>query len=315
MRKNLAWALLAALSLTACEKEGDTDNGPVELRLSSGIEVQTKATHGLDQAFKKDETIHVWVDDAKDVQTEVAKEYLYENNELTVGETGALTGSSMYFPQTGNKVNIYALHTNATWTGDAYLSKFTHTVASDQRSSTNGYANSDLAYVGVTGVARTPSAVSLSFQHLLSKIEVVLKAGAGETGFLSKDNIDKVEILGTCLKAAVSLSKDDLKEIKEAVGSGVGTISIDTDVTAEGATTEVLNEAIIVPQTVAKDEDFIKITLKSGGEFIYKLEKETTFQSGKKYKYTITANQTGLSVDSSIENWGDGGTATGDATM
>ncbi len=59
MRKNLAWALLAALSLTACEKEGDTDNGPVELRLTSGVEVQTKATHGLDTKIKEGLWVYV----------------------------------------------------------------------------------------------------------------------------------------------------------------------------------------------------------------------------------------------------------------
>ncbi|WP_455635840.1 hypothetical protein [Parabacteroides sp.] len=66
MRKNLAWALLAALSLTACEKEGDTDNGPVELRLTSSVEVQTKATHGLDTKIKEGLPVLVWVDNANE---------------------------------------------------------------------------------------------------------------------------------------------------------------------------------------------------------------------------------------------------------
>lgn len=313
MRKNVAWALLAALSLTACEKEGDMDNGPVELRLTSGIEVQTKAGHGLDKAFKEGENVYVWVDDAKDTQTEVTKENLYVAKEMTVQSGGALQGDVMYFPQTGNKVNIYAFHHAKAKVHPVFGTSLTYLVELDQTKEAD-YAKSDIAYAKATNVARTTSAVSLSFYHLLSKVEVVLKEGSGDQNFLS--DISKMEILGTYQGASITLDKTtDPDKFTVSTSAMVEAIQIDADVTPKDATTETLNEAIIVPQTVAKDADFIKITLKSGGVFTYKLAEATTFESGKKYKYTITANQTGLSVTSSIESWSDGGSATGDATM
>ena len=86
----------------------------------------------------------------------------------------------------------------------------------------------------------------------------------------------------------------------------VQNITIDTDITAEGATS-ILNEAIIVPQTIEAGTAFIKITLAAGGEFVYKMKDGgTTFESGKKYRYTITANQTAIEVSSSIHDWDEG---------
>ncbi|WP_455634449.1 fimbrillin family protein [Parabacteroides sp.] len=313
MKKNLAWALLAALTLTACEKESDmSDNGPVELRLTSGIEVQTKTTHGLDQAFKQDEQIHVWVDNA---ETDAA---LYENNVLKQAADNALTGgTAMYFPQDGKGVDIYALHGIVTLTEKAPYptAELAHTVASDQRSSTstNGYAESDLAYARKIDVTRETPIVNLTFQHLLSKIEVVLKEGDGETGFLG--NIDKVEILGT--KPTANFTLDKATEVDAISVSAAGTetaIEIDADVTTDAP--EILNEAIIVPQNIEKETPFIQITLTSGGVFTYKLKEGTTFDSGKKYKYIITANQTDLTLTATIEPWGDGiGDDEGAATM
>lgn len=311
MKKNIAWVFLAALSLTACEK--DADSGPVELRLTSGIEVQTKAGHSLDEAFKAGDNVYVWVDDAKDAQTEVTKENLYVAKEMTVQSGGALTGDAMYFPQTGNKVNIYAFHHAKVSVPPAFGISLTYLVEVDQTTEAN-YAKSDIAYAKATNVARTTSAVSLNFYHLLSKVEVVLKEGSGDQNFLF--DISKMEILGTYQGASITLDKTtDPDKFTVSTGAAIEAISIDTDVTAKDATTEVLNEAIIVPQTLNADTEFIRITLNSGGVFTYKLANETTFESGKKYKYTITVNQTGLSVATSITNWNNGESVNGDATM
>lgn len=310
MKKNIAWVFLAALSLTACEK--DADSGPVELRLTSGIEVQTKAGHGLDEAFRAGDNVYVWVDDAKDTQTEVTKENLYVAKEMTVQSGGALTGDAMYFPQTGNKVNIYAFHHAKVSVPPAFGISLTYLVEVDQTTEAN-YAKSDIAYAKATNVARTTSAVSLNFHHLLSKVEVVLKEGSGDQNFLS--DISKMEILGTYQGASITLDKTtDPDKFTVSTGATIEAIQIGADVTSASGT-ELLNEAIIVPQTLSADTEFIRITLKSGGVFTYKLTNETTFESGKKYKYTITANQTGLSVTTSITGWNNGESVNGDATM
>lgn len=307
--KNYILFAAAALMLGACSNDENLDNlnGPVELRLTSGLEVQTRATHSLDTQLKNGEEVHVWVDDAKNTQTTVTKENIYENCILTAGDNGALSGETMYFPETGNQVNIYAIHGNF---GDADFTDFwsagqTHTIVQDQKSSGDGYAKSDLVYAKHTNVARTKQAVNLEFRHLLSKIEIVLVQGEG------KPTIDKVEILYTKLDA--KFTPDKTEENIAITASGTveeNPIEIDKDLTtktdAEGTdeSKKKLNEAIIVPQDLTKGTPFIRVTTAEGGKLIYRLPENKTFDPAKKYRFTVTANLTELKVVSAkITDW------------
>lgn len=303
--KNYILLAAAALMLGACGNDENLDNlnGPVELRLTSGLEVQTRNSHNLDQLLKNGEQVHVWVDDAK------TDEELYADNTLTAGEQGALTGgNTMYFPETGNGVDIYAIHGN--W-GSTALTGFwgteqTHTMAQDQRTgqATDGYALSDLVYAQVLDQARTKQAVNLTFTHLLSKVEVVLVRGEGYP------NISKVEILNTQLDAKFIPTKAEENITVSVSGTeGENPIEIDKDLTSrtnaagDDESKKNLNEAVIVPQTLASGTAFIRVTTTEGGELIYKLKEETTFAPATKYRYTVTANLTGLEVTATITPW------------
>lgn len=307
--KNYILLAAAALMLGACSNNENLDNpnGPVELRLTSGLEVQTRNSHNLDTQLKNGEEVHVWVDDA------TTDKELYADNTLTAGDQGALTGGiTMYFPETGNNVDIYAIHGN--W-GSTALTGFwgtelTHSVAQDQRTGqdTDGYAQSDLVYAKSTDVSRAgnPTTVNLIFTHLLSKVEVVLVRGEGYP------NINKVEILNTKLDAKFTPNRES--EITATAdgtidGTTLNAIEIDKDLTSsknaagDDESKKKLNEAIIVPQTLAKGTPFIRVTTNEGGELIYRLKEETTFALATKYRYTITANLTGLEVTATITPW------------
>lgn len=305
--KNYILLTAAALMLGACSNDENLDNpnGPVELRLTSGLEVQTRAAHGLNTQLKNGEEVHVWVDDA------TTDKELYTDNTLTAGDKGALTGGkTMYFPETGNNVDIYAIHGN--W-GSTALTGFwgteqTHSVAQDQKSSGNGYAQSDLVYAKSKDVKRgeNPTTVNLTFTHLLSKVEVVLVPGKGYP------NINKVEILNTKLEAKFTPNRES--EITATAdgtidGTTLNAIEIDKDLTSsknaagDDESKKNLNEAVIVPQTLAKGTPFIRVTTNEGGELIYRLKEETTFALATKYRYTITANLTGLEVTATITPW------------
>ncbi len=308
MKKYILFA--AALTvLAACNKDDNQPEGssPVEIRLTSSLEAQTRATHDLDTKIAENETVYVWVDDAG---TNAA---LYTNNALTVGSDGALSGgTAMYFPSSGNGVDIYAIHGNLSSTSSFWNQSITHTVATDQQTSVTdaaaGYAVSDLVYCKSADVARTTSAVTLTFTHLLSKIEVVLKQGNGAPV------VAKAEIINTQLEATFTPAKTDDGITVTASGStGENAITIDCGVTTS---TDVLNEAIIVPQTIAGGTKFIRITTDQGGELYYTIPTAgVTFEAGYKYRYTITVNLTGLEVTSEITNWNDGGEVDSTATM
>lgn len=302
----------AALMLAACSNEdlpGNDPNAPVEIRLTGGLEVQTRTSHNLDTQLKNGEQVHVWVDDAGNV----ADKELYKDRELTAGDDGALTGETMYFPQTGNAVDIYALHGNfgadTDWAESGFWGEsITHKVEQDQKTGqpADGYAKSDLVYAKSTGVARNgnPTSVNLAFSHLLSKIEVVLVKGAGSP------EIAKMEILNTKLEAFFTPDKANGFKVIDNGTDGRNPIEIDTDLTfaADAAGTDEnkknLNEAIIVPQLLTKDTPFIRITTTAGGELVYKLPKDKTFDPAKKYRFTVTANLTELKVVSAkITDW------------
>ena len=245
--KQYLFLATALLGLAACNETENLSgyDGQVELRFTSGINVQTRSSHGLDTQLKDGETVHLWIDDSKNRQQTIDQENLYENILLTKegGVAGTLSGSTpMYFPLTGNDVNIYDLHTNATWFGNTYPARsLTHTVAADQRSETDGYATSDLTYAKLTGVPRSgnPTPVAVQFRHLLSKVEVILKKGVGENDFLA--GITKVEILNTLPQAQFTLDKEkpaygkntELPDGIEITADGTAqNITIDTDITA-----------------------------------------------------------------------------------
>lgn len=154
-------------------------------------------------------------------------------------------------------------------------------------------------------IARTKEAVNLQFEHLLSKIEVVLVKGAGSP------EIAKMEILNTKLEAVFTPDKQSNFEVVENGTAGDNPIEIDIDLTdaktaANTASDEgkELNEAIIVPQELAQGTAFIRVTTAEGGVLIYRLPEDKTFDPAKKYRFTVTANLTELKVVSAkITDW------------
>lgn len=298
--KAIHYMLFAAATLTLAACTGDElldkPNAPdaqVELRLTSALEVQTRAAHGFDTQLKEGEKVHVWVDDA------TTDAPLYSSNTLTAGNDGALTGGeTMYFPATCNSASIYAIHGNFAENTDYtnfWGAEQTHTVMQDQRSDGIGYAQSDLVYCKLSNVSRNgnPTTVGLTFEHLLSKVEVVLVQGAG------KPTISKAEILNTRLNATFTPDKTDETVTVTASGTkGENPIEIDNDLSD-------VNEAVIVPQTLKKGTKFIRITTPDGDKLVYSLPADKTFKPGEKYRFTITVEKGNLIVKT-VENAAEG---------
>lgn len=319
MKAKLVMTLAAAtMILAGCNNDENeiTDNWNGEIRLTSGVSVQTRAnnTDVPDKQIAAGQTVYTWVDKAAD---NGATEYISAWT-LTAQGDGTFTGSSQYYPTDGSNLDFYAMHGNFAFTEGSSTfpaSAITHTVAADQ--STNlgtAYLDSDLLYGLKKGVERSKSAVDLTFYHLLSKVEVALKKGAGKP---SLDNAT-VTIENTRLKAAFTPGKtadinNTTTSAAQAARAGLVTcptgdnapasIKIATEVT-DDFSSATYAAAIIVPQTVAADTKFIKVALADGGTFYYKIPTDDfKLESGKKYQYKITVNQTGLSVTSKIEDW------------
>lgn len=300
-------ALFAAtlLLLAGCSADPMTDDAPdgrVPIRLTGGIEVQTRAHTDMDAQFPAGRNVAFWVDNA------ATGEQLYGNNVLrSDGSDGFTGGEPMFFPQEEDAVDIYALHTNAALTETFPEEALTHTVASDQRAA-GDYHASDLLYAANRGVAKTTSAVPLTFYHMLSKVRIAIAPGTPETDLAGA----KVEIVGTKTSAAFTPSKTAdptdrtvRATMVEATGSAED-ITLDNAVSADFRVANVdYNDAVVVPQTVAAGGDFIRITLAGNTVLTWRPTATLTLESGKRYTYEVTVTMTGLKVSAVVSDWED----------
>lgn len=297
MKKNMIFAAIAALALTACSNDDDIKvGGDNAILLTSSLNVaETRAATDIQtSAFDAGETVDV---------------YITENNggnnpttypqpiEYTTGAGGALTvGTQYYYPTSGNGVNIYALYPATAATGELF------TIKEDQSTDAN-YKASDLMYgkpVVANPVSPSANAVNIKFSHLLSKVTINLIAGANVTSLEGA----KVELLG--VKPSTTLTAG-INGYSITAASGDA-----TPITVMTATETVTSgSAIIVPQTLP--EMFLQVTL-GGATLTGKLASGAPeLTAGNAYTYNITVNMRGgaLEIEGSITPWDDGGTDIG----
>lgn len=292
-----------AVLLQSCSKEESPD-GPetslTKLRLTSGVVIHSKASYPqADVQITEGEGVMVYVDRAS-----AEAEQLY-SQKMTADGAGNLTGTTtMYFPENGDKVNIYALHTNsAAVTAGSFPTTFTHTVSTDQ-TTLDAYVSSDLLYAKAADIAKTVNAVPLQFYHQLSKLRVAIVAKDG----IGQEDISEITINGLKSSADVTLSKEAAPDFLTVTASGdPKPIRIGTDLSADFSDENIrFNDAIIVPQELTAGTEFLKISFADGKEVTSDLYSGISFASGKQYTIEITLDKGLLSLATSVSDWVDG---------
>lgn len=283
---------VAATAFAACSNDENGVNEPTPIRLSSSLTVlETRAgTDVQTSQFLVGEKVDVFI--SEDVAAgETAKNFYDQPLVYTTGNNGALTTTEQpYFPTGGNAVNIHAVYPSGTVTAfDETAVEFT--VQTDQSTDAD-YKASDLMYGAPQSnpVSRTPNAVVLTFNHLLSKVTVTLTAGTGNP---SLDGA-KVELVNVSPTVEFTPST-------QALGTAKGTA---TDITVMNATALSLSgSAVIIPQTLA--QDFVRVTLSDGKVLTGRLNDNTapTLAAGNEYQYNITVELATLTISSTIVAW------------
>lgn len=303
----------ATMILAGCSNDENepVDNWNGEIRLTSGVTTQTRANTQATQ-IQSGETVYAWADKAS-----ATPNYINAWT-LTAGSGNDFTGTSQYYPTDGSSLDFYALHGNfkeTTFTENTTevpVSAIVHSVEADQSNTDmKNYAKSDLLYAVQKGVARSSNAVQLPFYHILSKVEVALKSGDGNPNLTGAT----VTIVGTKLKADFTPNKAaDMTNQSARAGmiaingnnNDATPITIRTVTTTNFDSNSDYGEAVVLPkQTINAKTAFIQVKLSNNAVFTYKIPdgEPLTLESGKKYTYKITVNQSGLTVTSTIEDW------------
>lgn len=311
MKKHLFFAA-TLLSLAACNNEeftpADDPNTPMEIRLSSGIDMQTRAGGVPDTQIAAGQQAGVFINDAGNGDV-VSANLKYDAD----GSGGLALASdpaqeTPYYPATGNDVTMAAYHpynAGAALEGGGYA----FAVSADQ-SSDAGYYASDLLYSASKEYARQKTAHNITFRHKLSKVECTLTSGIGSPDLTGAT----VSIVNAKTDITFKPADGTLSDLPNAP-------TADIKLNSTIATGSYIG--IIPPQTYNKSSQFLKITLGAeagGNTFYYTIPNESgdedlPLDENKVYKYTIQVNRTGLSVTSTIEEWGDGGNHSGNAEM
>lgn len=310
----------AAIVMVACNNE-ETDNWAGEIRLSSGLAVQqvnsTRAANDIQSGqFAAGEKIDVFINEAVNAGETATTSYT-QPLVYTAGGNGAMSTSDQpYYPTSGKNVNIYAYYPSGTVTSIDVNSEIDFTVVADQSSDAN-YKASDLMYgtPDKNPVGRTKNHVNITFKHLLSKVTVTLKQGAGIKNLTNA----KVELLNVLPTTKLDPSTGTI--------SGAEADKDKIAITVMDKGTNLSGSAVVIPQTLNQEVEgkrrFIRVTLNTGGvlysQNLTDADNEPIgdieMTAGNEYKYEITVNLTSLDITSSINPWGPGGSYTGEAEM
>jgi len=292
MKKYFIFA--AAIAMAACSNDGSEQINPsvqkddvIRLSACVGGAVQTRAGAALmHNQFASGKTIKVKPTDKASVKE-------YDEVVYTADGSGGLNPTvTQYYPAGGGTVDIYAYYpSNASTATDGYV------VTLDQ-STDAAYEAVDLMYATLTDINKESSeaARTLNFNHKLSKIIVTLAKGTGiQDSELAIATVKLKNVIykgtfapGTGTFTAASATTDNLGDVIIANNAG-----------------QTHHSAIVIPQSVSGK--IIEVTIGSTAKE-YTIPSTTEFETGKVYYYTITLNATGISVQSSIANWNNGGT-------
>ena len=282
--------------LSGCSKM-ETQSEDLPIRISASLNVYTRAT---DNSFEQGDVLGLylvkWTSGTPGILQGTGN--YGDNLSFSLTSSGWQTSTTAQYPQDGEKLDFYAYHpyvSSSALDGEGYR---VHRAATDQRQE-SAYKGSDLLMASASGVSAGTAAVHLQFSHMLSKMEIELKAGEGLT--LEELTEARITIKGVKTSGKVHLSSKACQtdETKEDVIAH-GTFSL-----AAGGEKLTGVSAIVYPQEIASGVELIEIGL-GEEKYLFTTTKPITLQAGYKSIFTITLSRNSLSVETGVTDWTEG---------
>lgn len=276
MKKIFLSAAIAALALTACNKEKIVDKDPVEVKFANGV-----ITRASGAEWAADDKVGIYMFTTTTTTP-------YEDN-ANVEYTNSVAGSeatftvvdqlsTIYYPLDGTNVDFLSYYPYSS----SKVGAADYIYEVDVNSQTDKPAIDLLISNNLTNKAADTEALNFNFYHALAQMNVVVKAGADAP---SLDGLE-ITVKGLINSAEYNITSDDID---------FGTTTA-TDL-------NVLNQnAIIIPQSAA-----ISFVVKTddNSEGFETTPATVKFEQGKITKITLALNKTTVSLegDATINNW------------
>lgn len=315
-----ACAVLAALASCSNELSQPTaEDTPIRIQANVGGITTRAASNIQGEQFEAEEYINVYLFEKPGEGTGTPTSYGTEG--LVVFKTSDASGhmspsnpsGSLYYPTNGKPVLAYAFYPALSGeSGYNIKNDATSFTVADDQSTPAAYKKSDLMFAKQVETAKKNNPIKLTFAHQLTKIKVILKAGAG----LENVTGASIKMLNVNTTTALTMPTSDYTQ-EITLGEKTNNVG-ETGIQFGTFDADNKNAIIIVPQTVEKGTKLFEV-IYNGGKYSYTLPDEgnnVTFAPKTEYTYNLTLTSGALTVTSlKITPWGNGGNTDGEATL
>lgn len=309
----------AATLLAACSNdENEVNNGPVEARITAGID--GPKTRAVDDSWSGGNTIGVMVTNAPTSTMET----LYKNVKYTVesgGTTGIFTAEPGIFFQDATETVTFAAYSPYQSSDDAATLPGTDgtVTGGDTRDQSTVEKQEAFDYLFASGATASRSNPTVEFKesnqfkHKMSRLILVLKTSATD-GFTADQVFSATYTLGG-LKHEGTFNVTDGTAAVSPSASAVSDWTITDNVKENDNTGKSRTYTMILyPQSLSGALTF-SATI-DGQTYVNKSDIQPALAAGTSYTYTITMKKTGLSVSGcTIEGWTNDTSGSGNAEM
>ena len=284
--------LIAFALLVACTSGGNDDpdvpptpTEPDKPTAQIPINIGTTISRATDTAFESGDRMGVFVvnRNADGSMAQLMPSGNHVDNMLYTYTTTWNSAKSIYWKDAQTHADFYMYYPYTQTM--ASVSAMPFGVSADQ-SSLGAYKSSDLIVGSTLDAAPSVSPVNIAARHLMSQVEIVLKAGAG----YSESSLAEADVSVKMNNLATSATVDLATSTVSANGS-VRSLTPYKD----GA----VYRAFVVPQT-ATGNNLITITV-DGTD--HNISKTVTFVGGKRHTLTATLSKEGGGLSVSISAW------------